>query len=110
MLVGADLVVGLAERRPEQRRARRPVRSRSTHWVLAISSNVPGSPSWVRCGWVKVWLPIHIPARRSARTRSGWASALLPWSNIVARRWLDVSAASNWSVVALGPSSKVRPT
>jgi hypothetical protein len=73
-------------------------------------NHVPGSPSWVRCRWVKVWLPIHMPARCPVRTRSGLASELLPWSNIVARRWLPVSAASSWVVVALGPSSKVRPT
>ena len=43
----------------------------STHCVLAISWNTDGWVSVGRCGWVKVWFPTHIRARRSARTWSG---------------------------------------
>lgn len=75
--VGAGRVVRRPERRPE-RLGSRCVRSRSTHCVLAISWKRCASPSCVRSGWVKVWLPIHIPARRSSRTSAGRSRALSP--------------------------------
>ena len=86
------------------------VMSRSTHWVLAISGNRCASSSVVRSGWVKVWFPTRIPARRSARTRCGRARALLPWLNVVARRPSRFRAFRRSGVVGLGPLSKVRPT
>jgi hypothetical protein len=57
------------------------------------------------CGWLQLWLPIHMPADWIARRLLAYCWIRLPWTKNVARAPADRSALSSWGVEPLGPSS-----
>lgn len=75
-------------------------------WVWLSSEVICAALIWVRCGWVQLWLPIHMPACCWARTSDWFCCAFCPMLKKVARTPLAVRVLISVLVVpGLGPSS-----
>lgn len=83
-----------------------PIACRIASWVCEISAAISEALSCVMCGWLQVWLAVHIPAFCWACTSDGWFWAFCPMLKKVACAPAAWSAPmSCWVVLGLGPSS-----